>query len=194
MRFLPRLLATSLSVIVINAAKADTVTKWKGTSEIVFAGTSTLHSWSGKVNAQPFVAAVSMDAQGRPMKLSAEVQVKAAEMDTAEAKRDDNMHKDMKVDTYPLIIGKMDTGFDKIISDGRTPSILPFTLTILGKPQPVEGRIKNWSLKGDVATFDLDFDLSLKKCGIKVPSVLLVISVGDTIKLHAPVKLVRTAR
>ncbi|MDB6072765.1 MAG: hypothetical protein JWO89_405 [Verrucomicrobiaceae bacterium] len=37
----------------------------------------------------------------------------------------------------------------------------------------------------------LEFKLSLKDCGINVPSKLLIIRVGDTIKLHASVKLKR---
>jgi hypothetical protein len=62
---------------------------------------------------------------------------------------------------------------------------------LLGKEHEVDAAIDNWVLKGNTATFDLDFELSLKKCGIEVPSVLLVIRVGDTIKVHATVKLVR---
>jgi polyisoprenoid-binding protein YceI len=143
------------------------------------------------VSAEPFVATVLMGEEDKPRSLKAKVEVKAAKMDTGEAKRDDNMHKDMNVTKYPLIIGEMGTVFDKIMPEGKAPSRLPFTLTILGNPQPVDARISNWSLKGDTATFDLDFELSLKKCAIKVPSVLLVISVGDTIKLHARTKLVR---
>jgi hypothetical protein len=164
---------------------------WKGSSEIQFSGNSTLHNWSGKVPTEPFAATVTMDESGLPASLKARVEVQAAKMDTNEPKRDENMHNDMKVSKYPLIIGTMDSSFDKLTSDGRTPSKLPFVLTIMGAPHNVEGRISNWVLKGNVATFDLDFELSLKKCNISVPSVLLVISVGDTIKLHAPVKLVR---
>jgi polyisoprenoid-binding protein YceI len=175
-------------------SSAETETRWNGTSEIQFSGSSTLHDWSGKVTAEPFVAAVTMLDESHPKGLKATVTVQAAKMDTGEPKRDENMRKDMKVTAYPLIVGTMDTPFDKVMPGGRTPSKLPFTLTILGSPQPVEGRISNWSIKGDVATFDLDFELSLKKCGIKVPAVLLVISVGDAIKIHAPVRLVRAAR
>jgi hypothetical protein len=87
----------------------------------------------------------------------------------------------------------MDTDFDKVMKPGeKSPSHLPFKLKIMGKEQQVDGAISGWKLKGDMATFDLDFDLSLKKCGINVPAALFVIRVGDTIKLHATVKLVRS--
>lgn len=187
-------LILGIVVLVSDAAfSGETATRWNGTSEILFSGTSTLHNWSGKVAAEPFVATVLMDGGNRPLSLTAKVKVEAVKMDTGEAKRDENMHQDMKVATYPLIIGTMDTAFDKVMPDGRTPSNLPFALSIMGGAHRVNGRVSNWSIKGDVATFDLDFELSLKKCGIKVPAVLLVISVGDTIRIHAPVRLVRAA-
>ena len=188
------LTAIALVRLCCTSLHADTPTRWAGTSEIQFSGTSTLHSWSGKVSAKPFAAVVVMDSSDRPVSLKAKVEVKAADMNTAEPKRDENMHNDMKVTTFPLVSAAMDTGFDKVMSGKKAPSKLPFTLTILGKPQSVEGTITNWVLKGDTATFDLDFELSLKKCDIKVPSVLFVISVGDTIKIHAPVKLVRATK
>ncbi len=53
-------------------------TRWKGASEIVFAGTSTLHSWSGKVKAEPFAATVVTNDSGQPTHLEAKVQVKVA--------------------------------------------------------------------------------------------------------------------
>lgn len=181
-------------LVLCSSTRADIPTRWSGTSEITFSGTSTLHSWSGKVSADPFVATVMMSPEGLPLSLKAKVEVKAADMNTAEPKRDVNMHNDMNVTKFPLITGAIDTSFDKLLSGRKIPSKLPFTLTILGKPQEVEATISNWANKGDQATFDLDFELSLKKCGITVPSVLLFISVGDAIKIHAPVKLVRSLK
>ena len=165
-------------------------TEWSGSSAITFSGTSTLHSWSGKVNAEPFKATVDMDAAGQPTKLRAKVLVKAGAMDTAEPDRDTKMHKSMQVTTHPLIEGVMDTSFAQINGADGKPTKLPFDLAILGKAQKVEASLSNWSRKGDTATFDFDFELSLKKCGITVPSVLLVVRVGDTIEVHGSVKLI----
>jgi hypothetical protein len=189
-----KLLLFSLAVLFAGGASvAATPARWAGTSKISFAGTSTLHSWSGTVSAQPFTAVVSMDENGTPTALKAKVIVKAVDMDTARQDRDKNMRASMKVADFPLITGSMDTAFDKVIKPGeKSPSRLPFRLTLLGKDHQVDAAISKWSLKGDTATFDLDFDLSLKKCGITVPSVLGVIRVGDTIKVHSPVKLVRS--
>ena len=189
---IPFFSSIALAIAFTISLRAETPARWNGTSEIQFSGTSTLHDWSGKVSAEPFVTTVVLNTENQPMSLKAKVEVKAAKMDTAEPKRDENMHADMKVSAFPLVSALMDTDFDKVVQGGKAPSKLPFTLTILGKPQNLEGTITNWALKGKNATFDLDFDLSLKKCGIEVPAVLFVIGVGDTIKIHAPVKLVGT--
>jgi hypothetical protein len=110
-------------------------------------------------------------------------------MDTDEAKRDENMRKAMKVTDYPLIRASIDVSADKIAADGKTPTKLPMTLTLLGKPQQVLATITNWKLTGSKATFDLDFPVSMKASGISVPTVLLFIKVGDSIKVHASVTL-----
>lgn len=192
MNKLPHLLALGTFLVCLPLAAA-TPTQWRGTSDIRFDGTSTLHDWSGNVSSQPFTAIVTMDDAGNPIALKAQVTVKAASMDTQKPQRDEKMHDSMKVADFPLITGAMDTDFDKVMKPGeKTPSHLPFKLKLIGKEQQVDGAVSDWKLKGDTATFDLDFDLSLKKCGIDVPSALFVIRVGDTIKVHATVKLVRS--
>ncbi len=173
-------------------APAGTLTQWRGASDIRFEGTSTLHDWSGTVSAEPFTATVTMDDEGHPAALKSQVTVKAVRMDTREPDRDKKMRASMKAADFPLITGTMDTTFDKVMRPGgKTPSRLPFKLRLLGRDHQVDAAISNWSLKERTASFDLDFNLSLKACGITVPSVLLVIRVGDTIKIHANVKLVR---
>jgi polyisoprenoid-binding protein YceI len=192
MNKLPHLLAlgTFLACLPLPAA---TPSQWRGTSDIRFDGTSTLHNWSGNVSPQPFTATVTMDDEGNPTALKAQVTVKAANMDTHKPPRDQDMHDAMKVADFPLITGTMDTDFDKVMKPGeKSPSHLPFKLKIMGKDQQVDAAISNWQLKGGTATFDLDFNLSLKKCGINVPPAMFVIRVGDTIKVHATVKLVRS--
>ena len=175
------------TLLLLNAPGfADT---WNGTAEITFDGTSTLHDWGGKVTANPFKAEVTMEGRA-PQRVTSEVVVKAAKMDTAKPKRDANMRDAMQVTKHPLIVGKIDAEFGDI-APADTPTKLPVELTLLGKSHKVAGTISSWKLAGNTATFDLDFELSLKTCGIKVPAVLLVIRVGDTIKVGAHVKLVR---
>lgn len=180
-----------LFFLLTSPGLADTIT-WSGTSKISFDGTSTLHDWGGKVDAKPFATKVTTDVNGDPTRVEATVTVEAAKMDTAEAKRDENMRKAMKVIEHPLITGVIDTPFTAIRQGDATPAALPLKLTLLGKTQNLTGKISHWKLDGDKASFDLDFDLSLKKSDIKVPSVLLFIRVGDTIKVHCTVELKRS--
>jgi len=186
------LAATFLAPVSLLQAEATPV-HWKGSSEIQFSGTSTLHEWAGKVTTQPFTATVLTDEAGQPVRLDATVQVKVAGMDTAEADRDKNLRKAMNVTGFPLITGTMDAPFTQIM-DQRThrPAALPLKLELLGRKHNVAATISHWAATSKTASFDLDFDLSLKECGITVPTILFVIRVGDTINLHANVKLARS--
>ncbi|MFO1484109.1 MAG: YceI family protein [Verrucomicrobiaceae bacterium] len=163
---------------------------WNGSASITFDGTSTLHDWGGKVSAQPFKAEVIMKGD-KPQRIVSTVHVKAAEMDTQEAKRDENMRKAMKAAEHPLIVGKIDAKFSAVAAAG-TPARLPIELTLLGRPQNITGTISNWKLEGDTATFDLEFPVSMKTSGISVPSVLLFIRVGDGVKVKAHVTLTKS--
>jgi polyisoprenoid-binding protein YceI len=178
-------------LMTVGRVLGDTA-NWDGTASIAFSGTSTLHNWDGKVNAEPFSASVVTADDGRPKTLSAVVKVKATDMDTANDKRDATMQKSMKVADYPFIEGRFQgVSFASIMPDGKTPSKLPFSLTLLGKKQDVAATVANWKLSGDTATFDASFSISLKQCGITVPSAMLVVRVGDTVKVRVSVKLVR---
>ncbi|QIF05092.1 YceI family protein [Roseimicrobium sp. ORNL1] len=178
-------------LVTVGRALGDTA-NWDGSASIAFAGTSTLHDWDGKVKAEPFTASVVADDDGQPKTLTATVKVKATDMDTDNDKRDATMQKSMKVTDYPLIEGKFQgVSFASIMPDGKTPSKLPFSLTLMGKKQDVVATVTSWKLSGDTATFDANFSLSLKQCGITVPSAMLVVRVGDTVKVNVAVKLVR---
>lgn len=194
MKLHPSLLATASALLtLLQPCSADTPTLWKGTAAIQFNGTSTLHDWSGTVNAQPFVTTVAMNDSNQPTALKAHVEVKASNMDTKEAKRDENMRKAMRVVDFPLIKGDFDCAFASLLPEGgKVPEKLPFQLSILGKPQAVEARVSNWTQKDGKASFEIDFPLSLKTCGIQVPSVMFVIRVGDTVNVHVNVTLART--
>jgi polyisoprenoid-binding protein YceI len=183
-------LSSLVCMTLLGSALADT-SRWSGTSQISFNGTSTLHAWGGKVEAKPFVTKVTTDAAGNPSRLEATVSVEVAKMDTAEPKRDANMRKAMEAGAHPLITGVIEAPFTAIRQGDAAPATLPLQLTLLGKTQDVTGKISHWKLQDDKATFDLDFDLSLKKSGITVPSMLIFIRVGDTIKVHAAVSLKR---
>lgn len=179
-------------LMAATAAMGDTLERWSGTSDITFSGTSTLHNWQGTVKAKPFTSSVARDASGQPSRVQATVVVEATQMDTAEPKRDENMKKAMKVGDFPLITGLIDAPFALVSASGSTPAKLPIKLKLLDTEQDVTGVVSNWKLEGKNASFDLDFDVSMKASGIKVPAVLLFIRVGDTVKVHATVTLTQS--
>lgn len=166
---------------------AEVSETWAGTAQITFDGTSTLHDWTGKVSAEPFKTEVILK-DGKPRRIKSKVLVKAAAMDTDEAKRDENMRKAMKVSDHPLIIGSIDTEFSDI-SPAGTPVKLPLSISLLGRQQSISSTISNWKSDGRRASFDLDFPISMKASGISVPPVLFFIRVGDGVKVHASVEL-----
>lgn len=178
-----------LLFFIATSALADTSTRWSGMSQIDFSGTSTLHGWAGKVNAEPFTATVTLDEAGVPKHIEAAITVEAVRMDTDEAKRDEAMRKAMKVDSHPLITATVDARSAALRVVDKAPTRLPMTLHLLGKSQQVEGTITKWEKRDGKARFELEFPVSMKSSGISVPPFLLVIRVGDTVTVHASVTL-----
>jgi hypothetical protein len=175
----------------IGAASDPSSAVWSGNARITFSGTSTLHDWSGTVPARPFTLQVQSSPDGRPLHLRSRVVIDAAKMDTADKRRDAVMYRCLKVTEHPRIEALIDVPAVKVASDGKTPSRLPMTLTLLGKPYPLVATVRNWRLTGDRAEFDLHCEVSLSTAGIEVPSVLWLIRVGDVIRLHVAVQLTR---
>jgi hypothetical protein len=183
------LLFPYLVLLLESKTHAGETQAWQGRADITFSGTSTLHDWSGKVAAQPFLTRVSTDSGGRPVRVQSSVKIEVAGMDTAEPRRDENMRKAMKTSEHPLITAEIDVPADKIASDLRTPTQLPMTLTLLGNPLKVIGSVSSFKQQDGRITFDMDFPISMKAGGISVPSVLYFIRVGDVVKIHASVTL-----
>jgi hypothetical protein len=183
------LLIAPLVLPLESRSLAGEVQAWKGRADITFSGTSTLHDWSGRVAAQPFITRVTTGSGGRPERVQSSVKIEAAGMDTDEPRRDENMRKAMKAAEHPLITAEIDVPAGRIASDLRTPTQLPMTVTLLGRPLQVTGIVSSFKQQDGSITFDLDFPLSMKAGGISVPSVLYFIRVGDIVKIHASVTL-----
>ena len=110
-----------IAIFVLQAAcsaGAGEVTEWRGTSEVKFSGTSTLHGWSGTVPVEPFIAQVTMNDRGDPTAIRAKVAVKVSKMDTKQADRDEKMRACMKMDSFPLVTGHMDVPFENVMRQG----------------------------------------------------------------------------
>ena len=168
---------------------------WKGSCDIQFFGTSTLHDFSGTVSAEPFTVSVTGIDDPATTQLAGVVKVKAANMDTAKPKRDKKMHVSMDVATFTDITVTLPKGMNTTLTKPATesgqprPTQIPFTLTLLGKDQQMVGTVSDWKYSEGVASFKVSFSVSLKTSGIKVPAVLGVVRVGDEIKVEASLVL-----
>jgi hypothetical protein len=192
------LIVAAVVVFFANVARADNTTKWQGACKIQFAGSSTLHDWAGTVTSEPFETAVTLDDAGKLKSISALVEVKAADMDTDNKRRDSNIRSAMKTTQFPLVRGLFKNipaerlGMAEAGASAR-PRSLPFTLELLGQPHKVRGAVSGWKVDGDKVSFVMAFPVSLAESGIVVPSVLGVIKVADKVSVRASVTLTRRA-
>jgi hypothetical protein len=158
-------------------ADAENVQLIPAKAVVRFAATSTLHDFGGPLPAQPFLLLVSNGTW------SASADVLSSQMATENTKRDRNMHQMLGTNDYPRIHGVV-AAAPVPISAGTNVTLI---LKIRDKSQDLPVRIFNWTESTDEIRFQASWELSLKQYGLKPPSVLGVIRVGDTIKLEADV-------
>ncbi len=146
-------------------------------AQIVFRGTSTLHDFEGRVTTQPFALLLATNAW------SAQAEVFGGEMTTANDRRDRNMWMMLDTNTYPRLSGAVRNA--PYPPPGGTNILL--SLRIRGHQLDLPVTIANWSETPDAVRFHAEWILSLKDYGLKSPSVLGIIRVGDTVRLSADV-------
>ena len=179
---------------------------WQGQAKIRFFGTSTLHHFSGNVACETFTWKTMNDPnRGEPV-IRADIDLLVQNMDTDNKGRNKNMYQMFQIKKYPRIHGTIQdanlaefkpvlkaTNSDQPPQDaegGRgRPGTLPFLLTIRDKQQEVVCKVSHMQTGPKDITFTLDFEVSLKAFGLKPPSVLGVIRVGDRVRLQADVTL-----
>ena len=104
-------------------------------------------------------------------------------MATGNEKRDRNMHQMLKTNAFPNIHGAVG-GAPVPASAGTNVNL---TLKIRDKTRVLPVRITAWTETAQEIKFRADWELSLKEYGLKPPSVIGVIRVGDRVKLEADV-------
>ena len=167
---------------------------WSGTCRVTFSGKSTLHDFSGTVDAEPFTVSISSASDLANAKASSHVVVKAAGMNSDNKNRDKEMHKCMDVTTHPEILvdlKDLPVSDTKPALDGQVPrpTVIPFTMTLKGKKHQVTGTVSNWSFKGESVDCVVSFPVSLSKSGITPPNVLGLVKVKDEIQVTAKLHL-----
>lgn len=153
-------------------------------SIVHFDGTSTLHDFSGTATSQ--VHRVSWTALPTGGLLSAEgITFEVSGISTAHAKRDKKMMVMFEPIDFPLITGSVK---DWTVGDPEKAEAT-LQLSIHGNTLDVPVLLSDYVVDENGIHFTSSFTLSLKACGLKRPSALGVIKVGDEVKLQVTTTL-----
>ncbi len=166
----------------------------RGICDVRFQGTSTLHDFPGKGVCRPFTASMVHDAAGRAILPSVEVEVPVAEMRTENDTRDGKMREMFQADRFPRIHASVrDVNVDRLREEmGKDPegkAPLDLLLRIRDVERRVRATASNLKETGERVAFTLEFPVSLKEFGLKPPSVLGIIRVGDKVSVKATFNL-----
>jgi polyisoprenoid-binding protein YceI len=156
--------------------------RWPATATVRFVGTSTLHDFAGELPSQPFVLVISNGAW------SAEADVLAGSMATGSEGRDRNMHRMLNTNDHPRLRGKVVSA--PVPSAAGTNAML--NLKIQNRQFDLPVRVTDWRESAEEITFHAAWEVSLKQYGLKPPSVLAVIRVGDIVRIETDVRASKT--
>ena len=178
-------LAHAVAVVACLAAIAPgaRAENGKGTLEISFSVTSSLHDFEGNVPSVTF--AIESGPGGA---WDGDVEVPVAAMDTGIDRRDQNLRVMLDAAQYPRIRGRFRAVDPEQV---HASGVLPFLLQIREVERPVEATISNWQQDDRTARFDAEFDVSLRDCALEAPHVLFM-SVGDRVHVTVHVTLERS--
>jgi len=154
----------------------------RGSLQLSFTGTSTLHDFQG--TAGPVAISLSQDANGT---WSADVSVPVAELDTGNGWRDESMREMFDATRHPRILGRFRHLDAEMV---RASGVLPFVLQIRALERPVQATVTNWRQSEREASFDAAFDLSLESFRLEAPRTLFL-RVGDSVRVTVRVTLER---
>lgn len=145
----------------------------------LFHGTSTLHDFEGSGVSAP------CEAEWRPTPEGGVLNAKGIRFDvssltTNHKKRDRNMMNMFKPGTFPAITGDVKSW--SLGGDAEAERILEIHLH--GQTVKVPVTLLSYKAEEDGVRFRCRFDLSLEECGLKRPSVLGLIRVGDTVTVE----------
>jgi len=165
-----------------------TLSSWADIAEttafIAFKGTSTLHDFEGTAASQPFVLTFKENPETRHIQISADAALKVSAMSTDHKKRDKNMFKMLDHENFSLISGSLSEASFPISGNGNAK----LKLIIRDIEKTVEANFSNWKREGNKISVDMKFSVSLTSFGLKPPSVMGVIRVGDTVTVECEVE------
>ena len=177
--------STSSNAASVVAPASATI---RGACDIAFLVTSTLHDVPGSARCLPYAAVLSLDAAGRQVIPSVEVEVPVAGMDTRNKSRDGQMREIFRSERFPRIhAAAHDVDVERLrveTGKGREgDASIDLFLRIRDVERKVRSTVSNLKESGERVTFDLEFPVSLGEFGLKAPSVLGIIRVGDKVSV-----------
>ncbi len=190
-----RLLILFFSLLSCSAFAAEL----KGSCEIDFTGTSTLHDFTGTAVCAPFTFSYSAD-QPPHFKLDGEqVEVPVTGMDTDNNKRDIKMRTMFDAELFPYISGRLDEPADEVIrklaaAQNSTPVPLALHLKIRDIDLLQTAQITSIHEDERQLEIELETELSLEAYQLEPPGFLGLIRVGDLVKVKIHLLLAKIGK
>jgi polyisoprenoid-binding protein YceI len=153
------------------------------TAEIRFAGTSTLHGFKGHATAEPFALELREEPATHEALATASARVKVSALTTDHEARDRKMRDMLDLERFASIDGSIRDAH--IPTSGSGP--VELLLKIRGLEHTVSAAASEWRKADGSTSFRLAFPVSLRAFGLKPPSVLGMIRVGDEVRVECDV-------
>lgn len=155
---------------------------WQGSASAEYAVKATVDSFTGKATSEPITI-----ADGAP---ELPVTFQIARMETGKKKRDVEMQHMFGADQHPYITGLAQAeAVLKLDGSGE----VPVTIGISGQTREVTAKISDVVRADGKLTFTAYLEISLKSFGLKPPSIMKIINVGDVVKVTTKFELTETA-
>jgi hypothetical protein len=174
--------------------------EWKGTCDLRFTGTSTLHDFTGNVHCRQFTLTAADGPGGKELLRASVIEVPVSEMDTGNNSRDRQLRDMFRSVEYPVLLGSFKDISPEVFRQelGKSPDgkrSLDFLLRIRDIERPVHAVASGFREENGRVSFALEFPVSLKEYGLKPPTVLFgAIRVGDKVTVRAAVRLEAISR
>ncbi|MEW6721583.1 MAG: YceI family protein, partial [Thermodesulfobacteriota bacterium] len=162
----------------------------RGACDVRFLGTSTLHDFNGTGKCLPFAATLERAPGGGSVLPLVKLDVPVGGMDTENDSRDREMRKMFRDEQHPFIhASARDVDIDavrrRMKEDAAGKAPLDVFLEIRGMERKIAASAGGLKEEGNRVSFDVEFPVSLKQFGLKAPSVLGLIRVGDRVLVKA---------
>jgi len=172
-----KIYAAATALLLLASAQGG---EFDGLAKITFKGTSTLHDFEGTATSAPFDATFSEEGKTGQLYVSASTSVVILKMDTQNKKRDKKMFKMFETQTYALITGSLEKAPVPTAGSGEATLLLK----IHGVEKEIIATLSDFTHDDKTAQCKMTFTISLKAFGLKPPSVIGLIRVGDTVQVE----------